>query len=35
MDGDPSQKLDNQEAQPHRTKISSPAEGGVIFHALI
>lgn len=33
MDGDPSQKLD-QDAQPHRIKISLPAEGGVIFHAL-
>ena len=34
MDGDPSQKLDAQDAQPHRIKISLPAEGGVIFHAL-
>lgn len=34
MDGDPSQKLDAQDAQPHRIKISLPAKGSVIFHAL-
>ncbi|WP_280174970.1 hypothetical protein [Paenibacillus uliginis] len=35
MDGDPSHKLDVSDEKPHRTKISSPVAGSVIFHALL
>ncbi|CAM3376872.1 hypothetical protein PALA111701_06165 [Paenibacillus lactis] len=35
MDGDPSQNVEAKDAQPHRTRISLPAKGSVIFHALL
>ncbi|WP_281177639.1 hypothetical protein [Paenibacillus dakarensis] len=34
MDGDPSQKLEVNDAKPHRIKISLPVQGSVIFRAL-
>lgn len=35
MDGDPGQNLETSSTKPHRTRISMPAQGSAIYHALI